>query len=72
MNLDQPPIPAGFPDAQWIQTPADETLGPEFVPEMIESCMDDLFGSVSQDDFLSTGFLGIGQGISDFDAAGFI
>ncbi|KND92065.1 Oleate activated transcription factor 3 [Tolypocladium ophioglossoides CBS 100239] len=69
---DQVQVPAAFPDAQYIQPQADEILGQEFAPDMIESCVDDFLGGVNQEDFLDTGFLGMGQGISDFDAAGFI
>ena len=71
-NPDQPPIPTAFPDAKWIPPPANEALQQGFVPGMIESCMDDMFGGVSQNDIMDTGFFGTGQGISDFDAAGFI
>jgi len=41
---------------------------------VISSCIDEMFGAVGQDDFMGTGFLTMGQheGISDFDAAGFI
>ncbi|GJN72163.1 hypothetical protein PLICBS_006235 [Purpureocillium lilacinum] len=74
---DPAPTAATVPEGiEWSQpTPGGANgLPQEFRPEVISSCIDEMFGAVGQDDFMGTGFLTMGQheGISDFDAAGFI
>ncbi|KJZ71307.1 hypothetical protein HIM_09317 [Hirsutella minnesotensis 3608] len=51
---------------------ADIRVGNDAGADSLSSCIDDVFGRLSQDDLMSSGFLGFDQPISDFDAVGFI
>ncbi|PHH58681.1 hypothetical protein CDD82_2783 [Ophiocordyceps australis] len=67
-------LPPPAPDMEWTsQTPVmGDVMQHEFSTEVIASCIDDMFGSLNPNDFNNMGFVGLGLGISDFDASGFI